>query len=89
MAGSLFFNNDSISIHTPLHRNVSIEKYWLTNQSPEDPIYDGCGTAKLCFGIPNQCYNQRNCNLLTTVYDNNGIFEFELLGMGKLKTLKE
>lgn len=85
VAGGLFVNADSVSIHTSTARNVSNGKYWLANRLPEDPIYDGCGTTKLCFGIPNDCYINRNCNLLATVYDNNGNFEFELLGMGKLK----
>lgn len=87
VAGGLFFNMESVQFHTPNSRNVTMERYWLTNrpeQPPEDPIYDGCGTDKLCFGIPNQCYLNRNCDMLATVYDNNGNFEFELLGKGEL-----
>jgi hypothetical protein len=68
-------------------RAVSADRLWLAGAPqapPEDPIYNGCGTTKLCFGIPNDCALTRNCNMLATVYDNNGNFEFELLGAGEL-----
>lgn len=51
-----------------------------TTQAPDDPIYNGCGTTKLCFGIPNLCPSTRNCRMLATVFYNNGDFEFELYG---------
>jgi hypothetical protein len=54
-----------------------------TTQGPDDPIYDGCGTTKLCFGVPNLCASTRSCRMLATVLFNDGNFEFELLGQGK------
>lgn len=99
LAGGLFFDADSISFHLPNSRNSTMERVWLTTapgvtppetttttttQSPEDPIYDGCGTRKLCFGIPNLCFNTRNCRMLATVfYNDDEEFEFELLGQCK------
>lgn len=54
-----------------------------TKPAPDDPIYDGCGTTKLCFGIPNLCPSTRNCRMLATVFYNDGEFEFELLGQSE------
>lgn len=57
-----------------------------TTDMPNDlhNIYEGCGEFKLCFGLPNGCVMSRNCNMLTAVLDNDGNFEFELLGVRKL-----
>lgn len=52
---------------------------------PQDPIYVGCDTTKLCFGIPENCVSSQNCNLLATVFNNEGDFEFELLSLRKKK----
>lgn len=54
-----------------------------TTPAPDDTIYDGCSTTKLCFGIPNLCPSTRNCRMLATVFYNDGEFEFELLGQSE------
>lgn len=33
----------------------------------QDPFYDGCNTVKTCFGVPDDCVERQNCNVVTTV----------------------
>lgn len=75
------------------NRGVTPERYWLGDEpttSPSPPpdddiewIYEGCGDTKVCYGIPENCVEQRNCDIFGGVTDNFGNFEFELLGLGK------
>lgn len=83
LAGGPTLAVNSVLGHTI--RGVTTDRFWLKEPTPDLPIYIGCGTTKLCFGIPSGCILTQNCNMLATVYDNNGDFEFELLGKGKLK----
>lgn len=90
LAGGPFATVNSVGTHG-INRGVSSDRYWLVDQDEttttenptEDPIYDGCGTTKLCFGIPSNCVSTRNCDLLSTVFNNGGNFEFELLSASK------
>lgn len=43
-----------------------------------DPIYEGCGTTKNCFGTPNNCVTGQNCQGMVTVEVIGGKFHFEL-----------
>ncbi|GAB0093620.1 Putative ferric-chelate reductase 1 homolog [Sergentomyia squamirostris] len=43
-----------------------------------DAIYDGCGTTKSCFGFPDGCLAQRQCQAITTVTARGERFYFEL-----------
>lgn len=50
----------------------------------DNEIYNGCGTQKLCFGMPDGCVSTRNCELMSaTRRVNGGNFEFELLSYRK------
>ncbi|KAL7042708.1 hypothetical protein ACKWTF_001253 [Chironomus riparius] len=42
-------------------------------------IYDGCGDTKVCFGVPDNCYLGRMCDILGAVSYDNHNFTFELL----------
>ncbi|XP_066596553.1 putative ferric-chelate reductase 1 homolog isoform X3 [Prorops nasuta] len=48
----------------------------------QEPIYDGCGTTKTCFGVPEECWQTKNCNALVTVLVRGERFLFEMLGRG-------
>lgn len=75
-----------VGFHTD--RGVTNDRFWLgdepvTTTPPPgdfDWIYEGCNDTKVCIGIPNDCIIQRECQLFGSVFDNNGDFEFELLG---------
>jgi hypothetical protein len=90
LAGGTALNQDSVGPHFS-NRGVTVDRYWLgdppstTLPPPEDIdwIYDGCGDTKVCFGVPDNCVEQRNCLLFGGVTDNFGNFEFELLGTSK------
>jgi hypothetical protein len=90
LAGGTALNQDSVGPHFS-NRGVTTDQYWLgdppstTLPPPEDLdwIYDGCGDTKVCFGVPDNCVEQRNCSLFGGVTDNFGNFEFELLGTSK------
>lgn len=64
---------------------ATTETTTTTTSAPGDgSIYDGCGETKLCFGMPDECVEAQNCNLLTTtVQINEHFFEFEMLSMSK------
>lgn len=47
-------------------------------------IYNGCGDTKVCFGVPDNCYSDRSCEMLGAVTYNSHNFTFELLAIGKL-----
>lgn len=47
-------------------REASAVKYLLSKpkrdtEKPTDPIYNGCGVNKTCFGIPTACVDNQNC----------------------------
>lgn len=68
-------------------RGVTSDRYWLVDPpqiTPPPPgdfdwIYDGCNNTKVCYGLPDNCVEQRNCNIFGGVTYNNGEFDFELL----------
>lgn len=49
-----------------------------------EDIYDGCGDVKLCFGLPSNCLDTRNCDLFGAVIHESGIFRFEMFSIRKL-----
>lgn len=38
----------------------------ITDTVP-DSFYDGCGSTKTCFGVPDGCVGRQNCNAATAV----------------------
>lgn len=49
-----------------------------------DPIYEGCGSVKTCFGLPDNCVNDQSCRIITAVTVKGDRFEFEVQsGFGK------
>lgn len=69
---------------------VVVPELTTTQQPPNDFdwLYEGCGDTKVCFGIPNNCIETRDCNLFGGVIHNEGEFDFELLSLGKKLVLK-
>lgn len=53
-----------------------------TTPTENESIYDGCGTTKVCFGYPSNCYRRRDCELIGAVTYETQNFLFELLSMG-------
>ncbi|XP_037920288.1 putative ferric-chelate reductase 1 homolog isoform X2 [Hermetia illucens] len=43
-----------------------------------DPIYEGCGSVKTCFGLPDNCVNDQSCRIITAVTVKGDRFEFEV-----------
>lgn len=55
-----------------------------TTSPPSDDFYDGCGTAKTCFGIGDgNCVNNRRCNTIGAVIYKAGNFVFEMRSSSK------
>lgn len=52
-----------------------------------DEIYEGCGDIKLCYGIPEGCITERNCDIFGAVTHESGNFEFELLSIRKFNKI--
>lgn len=92
LASGIALREDSVGPHYA-NRGVTQEKISLINPSPPTPpelppndeIYEGCGTEKLCFGFPGGCISTRNCHLLTTIMRvNTKFYEFEMLSLRKI-----
>ncbi|XP_016968221.1 putative ferric-chelate reductase 1 homolog isoform X2 [Drosophila biarmipes] len=43
-----------------------------------DPIYNGCGQSKNCFGFPDGCVATKTCTSITVVTVRGDVFEFEI-----------
>ncbi|XP_026835893.1 putative ferric-chelate reductase 1 homolog isoform X1 [Drosophila erecta] len=43
-----------------------------------DPIYNGCGQSKNCFGFPDGCVATQSCTSITVVTVRGDVFEFEI-----------
>ncbi|XP_032570552.1 putative ferric-chelate reductase 1 homolog isoform X2 [Drosophila sechellia] len=43
-----------------------------------DPIYNGCGQSKNCFGFPDGCVATKSCTSITVVTVRGDVFEFEI-----------
>lgn len=78
IAGGAIVLPDRVDNHGPINRASTPERMWLTQS-----IYSGCGSTKVCFGIPNGCEDDESCNLFGAVIYENGNFDFELLSMRK------
>ncbi|XP_015598085.1 putative ferric-chelate reductase 1 homolog isoform X2 [Cephus cinctus] len=48
----------------------------------ENPLYDGCGTTKNCFGAPDGCVEEKNCDAIVTVLVRGERYLFELQAQG-------
>lgn len=96
IAGGIFMTDISVGPHEE-HRGATSEQLSLTSPSPplpteapptappsDFPIYDGCGNEKLCFGMPDGCVSNRNCQLVVSSRKvNSEFFEFEMLSNRK------
>ncbi|KAH8337747.1 hypothetical protein KR067_001096 [Drosophila pandora] len=43
-----------------------------------DPIYNGCGQSKNCFGFPNGCVSSKTCTSIAAVTVRGDVYEFEI-----------
>lgn len=43
-----------------------------------DPIYEGCGETKSCFGFPDGCVNTKSCQTIATSIVSGERYEFEI-----------
>lgn len=44
----------------------------------DDPIYNGCGVNKTCFGIPNNCIAQMNCEAFMSMTPKFNSYVYEM-----------
>jgi hypothetical protein len=103
LAGGIEITENSVGSHNE-NRDSTSERLSLTSPPTEIPptqptsesppsdnsIYDGCGTQKLCFGMPDGCITNRNCQLMSSARRvNEEYFEFELLSNRKKIKLKK
>lgn len=47
-------------------------------QQKADPIYEGCGVTKSCFGNPDNCVKTQSCGIVTTVIVLGDKYQFEI-----------
>lgn len=70
---------------------ISTTRAPLTTESPQyqpttprpkpntgDPIYEGCGDTKGCFGFPDGCVKTKNCRAISVVHVMGDRYQFEL-----------
>lgn len=50
----------------------------------QDPLYDGCGSLRSCFGAPAGCIAKRNCNAAVAVAVRGTRYEFEMKALKAL-----
>ncbi len=50
----------------------------------QDPLYDGCGSVRSCFGAPDGCIAKRNCNAAVAVAVRGTRYEFEMKALKAL-----
>lgn len=48
---------------------------------PSNPIYEGCGTTKACFG-PGECLATKSCSMMVSVLVKGEEYEFEMMADG-------
>ncbi|XP_037045827.1 putative ferric-chelate reductase 1 homolog [Bradysia coprophila] len=63
-------------LHHNLGRSASTQPQEIIREV--DPIYQGCGTDKICFGMPIGCLNESSCDAVAAVLVENDLYEFEL-----------
>lgn len=73
------FSHKSNSNKTLTHTKLVLCSFFLHRQEQlSDPIYDGCGETKTCFGFPDNCVNSKSCRAITAVTVRGERYEFEL-----------
>lgn len=50
----------------------------LQAPAAQDPLYDGCGSTRACFGSPAGCVETRNCDAAVAVAVRGTRYEFEM-----------
>lgn len=63
------------------NKRFSCQIYFLlfhVQEQLSDPIYDGCGETKTCFGFPDNCVSTKSCRAITAVTVRGERYEFEL-----------
>lgn len=66
-----------------IRREASEVKYLLSKPKMDavtvaDPIYNGCGVNKTCFGIPNNCVASLNCQAFMSMAPNGDKYLYEM-----------
>ncbi|KAG7202882.1 hypothetical protein KM043_010030 [Ampulex compressa] len=51
-------------------------------KQPDDPVYNGCGTTKNCFGTPAGCIEAKNCVAMVSVHVRGDKYLFEMQARG-------
>lgn len=88
LASGSLVTSVGIGVHTL--RAATPEAFWLNPYTDPDtvppaetdPVYEGCGTTKICIGSPSGCINDRDCRMFAAVVFNENRFYFELLSEG-------
>lgn len=59
---------------------VPFPRYDLKMLEMERGMYEGCGSTKKCFGMPENCLPRRSCDAIVTIVRHGSKFVFELIG---------
>lgn len=62
-------DSNAVGYHDVIYTS-SKNRRSLSEVLPEfvpDSFYDGCGSTKTCFGVPDGCVEKQNCNAVTSV----------------------
>lgn len=70
MTIEIYNNIHSILFVVFLHRFLQEQK--------TDPIYEGCGETKTCFGFPDGCVGTKSCRTVATSTVRGESYEFEI-----------
>lgn len=62
---------------------LKLNPYVSFQEQQSDPIYEGCGQTKTCFGFPDGCVATKDCRTVTTSIVSGERYEFELKSNGK------
>lgn len=64
--------------------HVSDDIVITPSEETQYEIYDDCGKAKSCFGLPGACIKSRNCESFGAVIVKNGTYMFEMQSPSKI-----
>ncbi|XP_031639436.1 putative ferric-chelate reductase 1 homolog isoform X2 [Contarinia nasturtii] len=75
------YNNGGATTRRPPFKQ-SVPNYIPTSndqyEEQTDPIYEGCGQTKICFGFPDGCVNSKSCRTIATSIVRGERYEFEI-----------
>lgn len=77
-----YFSENRVGYHDIVFRNSEYESRLNDFKPPKkmNVFYEGCNSFKNCFGVPNGCVDNQDCQAVVSVLVQGSNYEFELLG---------